>query len=79
MRGLEILSVNEGDMSPNAEIYDENRARQRVARLVVELPQEECEAVDGWGAQAGFPSRSAAVRHLLKRGMATERQPQAAE
>lgn len=38
-------------------------------RVVLNLPKEELEAVDGWGVPAGMPSRTATIRELLKRGL----------
>lgn len=38
-------------------------------RVVLNLPKEELEAVDGWGVPAGMPSRTAAIRELLKKGL----------
>lgn len=40
-------------------------------RVVVLMPQDEADAVDGWGIPAGMPSRTAAVRYLLKKGLET--------
>lgn len=55
-------------MSGPSAIY-RNRHEGELARLVVELPKDELDRVDHWGGPAGFPSRTAAVRHLLKRGL----------
>lgn len=50
-------------------------------RVVVLLPGDEMDAIDRWGIPAGMPSRTAAVRFLLKRGLETlqshENQPSA--
>lgn len=40
-----------------------------VNRVVVLLPKEETEAVDAWGVPAGMPSRTAAIRHLIRKGL----------
>ena len=44
----------------------------RVERLQIMLTDEELGAVDTWRFGARMPSRAAAVRELLKRGLAAE-------
>ncbi|HEY4275399.1 MAG TPA: hypothetical protein VGM68_07950 [Rhizomicrobium sp.] len=44
----------------------------RGERLQIMLTQEELEAVDNWRFSRRMPSRAAAVRELLKRGLAAE-------
>lgn len=44
----------------------------RGERLQIMLTPEELEAVDTWRFQRRMPSRAAAVRELLKRGLAAE-------
>lgn len=44
----------------------------RQQRLQVMLTDEELEALDGWRFQKHMPSRAAAVRELLRRGLAAE-------
>ncbi len=44
----------------------------RDERLQIMLTQEELEALDSWRFQRRMPSRAAAVRELLKRGLAAE-------
>jgi hypothetical protein len=44
--------------------------RQRTERLQVILPADEITAIDEFRFQARMPSRSAAVRELLRRGLA---------
>ena len=44
----------------------------RGERLQIMLTGKELEAVDNWRFQARMPSRAAAVRELLKRGLAAE-------
>lgn len=44
----------------------------RPERLQIMLSQEELEAVDDWRFARRLPSRAAAVRELLKRGLASE-------
>lgn len=38
-------------------------------RVVVHMPKDEADAIDGWGIPAGMPSRTSAVRFLLKNGL----------
>ena len=40
-------------------------------RVVVHMPKDEADAIDGWGIPAGMPSRTSAVRFLLKKGLET--------
>lgn len=44
----------------------------RGERLQIMLTDKELEAVDTWRFSARMPSRAAAVRELLKRGLAAE-------
>ncbi len=44
----------------------------RPERLQIMLTAEELEALDDWRFQRRMPSRAAAVRELLKRGLAAE-------
>ena len=44
----------------------------RGERLQIMLTNKELEAVDNWRFGARMPSRAAAVRELLKRGLAAE-------
>ncbi|MDB5429869.1 MAG: hypothetical protein JWP35_985 [Caulobacter sp.] len=44
----------------------------RGERLQIMLTQEELAAVDDWRFDKRMPSRAAAVRELLKRGLAAE-------
>ncbi len=44
----------------------------RGERLQIMLTDRELEAVDNWRFKARMPSRAAAVRELLKRGLAAE-------
>ena len=44
----------------------------RGERLQIMLTREELEALDNWRFQKRMPSRAAAVRELLKRGLAAE-------
>jgi hypothetical protein len=45
---------------------------KRVDRLQIMLTPEEVAALDDWRFTAHMPSRSAAVRELLRRGLAAE-------
>jgi hypothetical protein len=38
-------------------------------RVVVHMPKDEADAIDGWGIPAGMPSRTSTVRFLLKKGL----------
>ena len=44
----------------------------RGERLQIMLTQDELEALDTWRFQRRMPSRAAAVRELLKRGLSAE-------
>ena len=44
----------------------------RGERLQIMLTKEELEALDGWRFAKRMPSRAAAIRELLKRGLAAE-------
>ena len=44
----------------------------RGERLQIMLTPRELEAIDGWRFSRHMPSRAAAVRELLKRGLAAE-------
>lgn len=45
---------------------------KRLDRLQIMLTAEELSALDNWRFAAHMPSRSAAVRELLRRGLAAE-------
>jgi len=45
---------------------------KRAERLQVMLAEEELTALDDWRFNARMPSRSAAVRELIRRGLAAE-------
>ena len=50
--------------------YRQARTREGAqVRVVIQMPKEEVEAIDLWGVPAGMPSRTAAVRQLLKSGL----------
>jgi len=44
----------------------------RGERLQIMLTKEELDALDSWRFQRRMPSRAAAIRELLKRGLAAE-------
>ena len=44
----------------------------REQRLQIMLTEEELKAIDDWRFTARMPTRAAAVRELLKRGLAAE-------
>ena len=44
----------------------------RAERLQIMLTRKELEALDTWRFTARMPSRAAAIRELLKRGLAAE-------
>jgi hypothetical protein len=44
----------------------------RVERLQIMLTDEELAAIDDWRFQRRMPSRAAAIRELLQRGLAAE-------
>lgn len=47
-------------------------AAGREQRLQIMLTPEELEALDTWRFNARMPSRAAAIRELLRRGLAAE-------
>lgn len=46
--------------------------RKRGERLQIMLTKEELEALDSWRFRRRMPSRAAAVRELLKRGLSAD-------
>ena len=46
--------------------------QKRSGRLQIMLTDDEIEALDDWRFHARMPSRSAAVRELLRRGLAAD-------
>lgn len=46
--------------------------RERIQKLQIMLSAEELNALDDWRFKTRMPSRAAAVRELLKRGLAAE-------
>jgi hypothetical protein len=45
---------------------------ERIIRLQIMLDDKELEAVESWRFKKRMPSRAAAVRELLRRGLASE-------
>jgi hypothetical protein len=46
--------------------------RERLVRLQIMLDNDELEAIENWRFQTRMPSRAAAVRELMRRGLAGE-------
>lgn len=46
--------------------------RERLVRLQIMLDNAELEAIETWRFQSRMPSRAAAVRELMRRGLAAE-------
>lgn len=46
--------------------------RERLVRLQIMLDNAELEAIETWRFQTRMPSRAAAVRELMRRGLAAE-------
>jgi len=51
--------------------FSTSAKRARTERLQVTLPTDELAAIDEFRFQARMPSRAAAIRELLKRGLAS--------
>jgi hypothetical protein len=51
---------------------DKMKAEPRGQRLQIMLTLDELEALDTWRFKARMPSRAAAIRELLRRGLAAE-------
>ncbi len=49
-----------------------NDSQARAERLQIMLTQEELSALDDWRFKRQMPSRAAAVRELLRRGLTTD-------
>jgi hypothetical protein len=47
-------------------------ARDRLIRLQIMLDDDELSAIENWRFKSRMPSRAAAVRELLRRGLAAE-------
>lgn len=52
--------------------YVPDRSGKRLERLQVMITDDELAALDDWRYNARMPSRSAAVRELVRRGLAAE-------
>lgn len=42
---------------------------ETVTRLIAAIPRQEMDRLDEWGIAAGMPSRTAAIRFLITRGL----------
>jgi hypothetical protein len=45
------------------------RGAEDKARVIIEMPKGELDAIDGWGVPAGMPSRTATIRMLIQKGL----------
>ena len=46
--------------------------RERLVRLQIMLNSDELEAIENWRFKTRMPSRAAAVREIMRRGLAAE-------
>jgi hypothetical protein len=46
--------------------------RERLVRLQIMLDSDELEAIENWRFKTRMPSRAAAVREIMRRGLAAE-------
>lgn len=49
-----------------------DQREKRITRLQIMVAEEELDALDDWRFKQRMPSRAAAVRELLRRGLAAE-------
>ncbi len=61
-------------MSMKTAGYRRSSAEEK-ARVIVEMPKDELEAIDSWGVPAGMASRTAAIRTLIQRGLEAVSRP----
>lgn len=47
----------------------EERAKKRIERVLVMLDEDELRTLDSWRFEHRMPSRSAAIRELLRKGL----------
>jgi hypothetical protein len=66
----EVAAHRSGGVA-NLARFSTSAKRERTERLQVTLPTEELAAIDEFRFQARMPSRAAAIRELLKRGLAS--------
>lgn len=52
--------------------YGAARGKRAMTRFIAVIPSAEANKVDEWGVSAEMPNRTAAIRHLLKRGLEAE-------
>jgi metal-responsive CopG/Arc/MetJ family transcriptional regulator len=55
------------------------QAKKRVERVLVMLDEDELRALDSWRFEHRMPSRSAAIRELLRKGLSEVDGPEAAQ
>jgi len=67
-----LLIVWIGNFAPEATNGSRMNDLTRAERLQIMLTEEELAALDDWRFASRMPSRAAAVRELLKRGLAAE-------
>jgi hypothetical protein len=61
--------VWESLMSSRLAGYARRASPEALTRLVAAIPKQEVERLDAWGIAAGMPSRTAAIRFLLDKGL----------
>lgn len=67
-----LLIVWIGNFAPEATYGSRMNDLTRAERLQIMLTEDELAALDDWRFASRMPSRAAAVRELLKRGLAAE-------
>jgi len=53
--------------------YTRNRERRPTERVVFLMTKSELAELDSWGVPAGMPSRAAAIRALIQKGLSAAR------
>lgn len=53
--------------------YVRSATQARSARVVVLMSIDDVKEIDSWGVPAGMPSRGAAVRALIKKGLEADK------
>lgn len=56
-------------MSGRVDGYARKAPPDMLTRLIAVIPRDEAERLDAWGIAAEMPSRTAAIRFLLKKGL----------
>jgi hypothetical protein len=49
--------------------YARKAKPEMLIRLIAAIPKEEVDRLDTWGIAAGMPSRTAAIRFLITKGL----------